>query len=575
MRRLVLAVFLNASFVQWAAAQNGDRWLIVPVTSSDDGWIQPMTSSLREELSERGVDVWSPNAAAAQFEANGSAPAPALNEAAIRTWLIRSDAILESLVRGAPAKALDDMEAGAMLSLSNVTELNRTAANAQKVLDTCLFGVRALQELGSAGRAETMALRCRQLVVVGEPTPHMHPPAVEETLASADKAAADQPTVLEVRSDPPGCGVRLNGLLVGATPFAVPHLLSGRYSVQVECDSAERGRVRLVDIGNRATDVFVSVRFDRAVKTRPMLLLRYDDVREVAMHRDRDAVDIGKTVPADSLITVSTLDPFTVELELRRGPAREQAALARVRSTADGPTRGDIALAARTLIAGQCMDFRTLPPSSLPCEFEPASGTQDSEEKEAWPAARTPRRHFISGLTLVAAGSASLLTGYVLLGPRARVSEDWVHALDAGGLGSASFQQKWVNMEQGIFVTSSLGAAALVTAMPLVLPKHSKTPWWAWVSGGLGVGFAAFSVAYGVTTEGQPNTSCSNLITDPTDSRTCVKRSERVTLAVLTGVTAASLLTIPFVYLLRPKTKISPDIEVSRSGGYFGVRGEF
>jgi hypothetical protein len=167
------------------------------------------------------------------------------------------------------------------------------------------------------------------------------------------------------------------------------------------------------------------------------------------------------------------------------------------------------------------------------------------------------------------------LTGYALLGPRARAGEDWVNALDAGA-SSASLQQKWYNLGNGIVATSSAGAAVLVTAMPLALPNRAKTPWWAWLSGGLGVGLAAFSIAYGVTAEPEPGTSCSDLITDVEEARTCVKRGERITLAVLTGVTAAPLLTIPLVYLFRPSdANITPTVEVSRSGGYVSVRGEF
>jgi len=168
------------------------------------------------------------------------------------------------------------------------------------------------------------------------------------------------------------------------------------------------------------------------------------------------------------------------------------------------------------------------------------------------------------------------LTGYVLLGPRARVSEDWVSALDSGGDGSASSQQKWFNMGTGIMATSASGSAALVAAMPLALPNRAKTPWWGWLSGGLGVGFAAFSIAYGVTAEPGPDTSCSSLVVDANDARACVKHAEQVSLSVLTGLTAAPLLTIPLVYLLRRgKTKLEPSVELSRAGGYVSVRRAF
>jgi hypothetical protein len=304
-----------------------------------------------------------------------------------------------------------------------------------------------------------------------------------------------------------------------------------------------------------------------------MLQLHYASSSNEERYRDADTAQIAKVVPADAIVVMSMPDEGVVELDLLTGSPPERKALARVRSGPSGPTRGDIALAARALIDGKCMDLTTLPPVMLSCAE--GSVVAEAPSDDGWPATRRPRGQFISGLTLLGVGSASLLTGYILLGPRARASEDWVNALVAGQ-GSASFQQKWFNMGVGIVVTSSAGAAVLVTAIPLSLPKRTKTPWWAWLSGGLGVGFAAFSIAYGVNTEAEPDTSCSNLITDVTEARTCVKRGERITLAVLTGVTAAPLLTIPLVYLFRPTdTNITPTVEVSRSGGYVSVRGEF
>ena len=44
----------------------------------------------------------------------------------------------------------------------------------------------------------------------------------------------------------------------------------------------------------------------------------------------------------------------------------------------------------------------------------------------------------------------------------------------------------------------------------------------------------------------------------------------------MAGVTAAPLLTIPLVYLLRPKEKnLQASLQVRRGGGFLGVTGEF
>jgi len=570
MRRLALAAALGASLAQGADAQNGDRWLIVPVATSADSWVEPTTRRLYDELSARGVGVWSPADAAKRFEAKGSAPAPALTDAETKGWTSQSNAVLEHLVRGDPAGALRRLRDTELLSPSNVVALNREPEHAQRVLDTCLLGVRAQIETGAPSKAEAMARECRRLVVDGQASPHMHPPSVTALLAAADRYRGDQATVLHVESEPASCSVRVNGVLRGETPLEEAGLSPGHYAVQVECEPTRPARLHYANVELGLTEVFADAAFDAAIVTRPTLGLRYADPREALERRTRDAARIGTVVSSDAIVLVSAPDTSTQELELLRGPTLEKGGFARIKGGSDGPTRGDTALAARTLVDSKCMDLATLPPTALPCRDQ-----TDGASPQVKHPARIPRGKFISGMTLFAAGSASLLGGYVLVGPRARASEDWVHALDAGQ-SSAALQQRWINMGIGVVVTSSVGAGLLVTAMPLALPKRDKTPWWAWLSGGVGVGLAAFSIAYGVTAQSEPGTPCSSLVTDPTDARTCVERSERISVAVLTGATAAPLLTIPLVYLFRPsKSKLAPEVEVSRSGGYFAVRGRF
>jgi hypothetical protein len=170
---------------------------------------------------------------------------------------------------------------------------------------------------------------------------------------------------------------------------------------------------------------------------------------------------------------------------------------------------------------------------------------------------------------------AGLAAGYVLLAPRAAAAEDWVFAVDNGMEGKAA-QQKWIDLGGGIIVSSSVGSAALVSAMPLALPEREKTPWWAWASGGAGVGLAAFSIAWGITAESEPSSSCTTATLDPSVARACVKRGEHTSVAVLTGLTAAPLLTMPLVYLLRPsRAKLEPSVDVGRSGAHFALRGRF
>jgi hypothetical protein len=65
-------------------------------------------------------------------------------------------------------------------------------------------------------------------------------------------------------------------------------------------------------------------------------------------------------------------------------------------------------------------------------------------------------------------------------------------------------------------------------------------------------------------------------VNDRPGAEACITHAERVSVAVLAGTTAAPLLTIPLVYLLRGSDKkLEPRIEASRHGGYFGLRGAF
>ncbi|MCZ6807642.1 MAG: PEGA domain-containing protein [Deltaproteobacteria bacterium] len=580
----VVTSLLCAFFVPEAEAQVGAPWLIIPTTASTDApWMEPTAQAFRRELWDRGIEVWSLERAANRFEKEESEPAARLSEVELQNWEAQSNAALRKLAAGDFAQALDQLDAAQELARGAPEELNRDPARAQKVLDTCLYMVRALMETGSESLANRLAKECRQLVLRGEPTALMHPPSILESLARVDAARAEQTGEIRIESTPSSCPVRINGVMLGETPFEIGELFSGRYRVQVECEPGQPTRVHTADVGFTRTDVFIDARFDAVVETRPFLYLRYADPADEARNRTADAERIAKAVPAGALLLMYETSANTVELELLRGAPAERRALTRVTAGPEGPNPGDLALAVRALIDGKCVDFTEPEPLAVPCREEPDTVAEQPVPDDGWPPHRTPRGQFITGLTLAGIGSAALITGYVLLAPRASAAEDWINLedlLEAGMMGvemeATAAQQKWLNLRSAIIATASVGGAALVAAMPLALPKREKTPWWAWLSGGLGVGLAAFSVYYGVTADAEPSGGCAASSVDGSDARACVKRGEQVSLAILTGVSAAPLLTVPLVYLFRPSDKdIAPSIEVSRSGGYVSVRGRF
>ncbi|MBW2403187.1 MAG: PEGA domain-containing protein [Deltaproteobacteria bacterium] len=554
MRLCALTVLCSGLLVTSGTAQADDRWLIVPISSSADAeWMESAVTQARTALIEQGTDVWPLDEAAARFETESSAPATTLSEHELERWMSLSSAGVNDLAEGDYKKALEQLNVAQDLSRKAIEELNREPERARRVFDTCLYIVRATLATESESRARAVARECRRLVPRAEPSPYMHPPVVTDLLSQIDALQAKQTGELRVASSPPGCAARLNGVFLGETPVSIGDLFPGTYRVQVECVPAKRGRVHFVTVGAGRTERHVDARFDDSVASRSFVHLRYANAADEQAHRVADVLRIADGVGASAVVAVSMSAQDTMELELievAAGGSTAPAALARISTSRSGPSNSDLAQAAGALGNGRCVDFTSREPVALPCRRDEAIGAGGASALDGWPIGRRPRGQFIAGLTLVGVGFAGLVTGYALLIPRDAAGRDWVDWVDGIG-GSPSSQQKWFDLGTGIIVSASVGAAALVTAMPLALPERHKTPWWGWLAGAGGVGLAVFSIAYGVTVEAEPATPCSIDGVNTSEVRTCFYRGEQISVAILTGLTAAPLITMPLVYLLR------------------------
>ena len=117
--------------------------------------------------------------------------------------------------------------------------------------------------------------------------------------------------------------------------------------------------------------------------------------------------------------------------------------------------------------------------------------------------------------------------------------------------------------------------------MPLFLPYRSKTPWWAWLSGGSWLGAAIGSIVSGVTAGSAPasNSTCEKQFLSAAEAQTCAHRGRSVDRAIVLGATAAPLLTIPLVYLFRtdkrkPRASVIPSLGFGPTGGSLAFRGD-
>lgn len=406
------------------------------------------------------------------------------------------------------------------------------------------------------------------MVPSGEPSLQMHPPDVLELYEAARAPGPSHASTLIVESQPSRCPVRVSGVLLGETPLELGDLYPGAYRVEVECETGRRGRVHSVEISKGQTSLFVSDRFDQAVRMIPVMHLEYDEPTDTPQLA-RDARQIARVLPASAVLLVSMSRDGAMDLRVVTS-TQQESTLVRIPSTSSGPTPSAVRTAAAALLSAECMDFTGSTPLAIDCRT--GAPLEYLESAVAPEKQRPPRAQFISGVTLASLGTASLLGSYGLLIARRSAGEDWVD--DPGSL---SAQGRWLRLGTGVIVTSSAGAALLVVAMPMTLPRKPKTPWWAWLSGGLGLAAAAAAIASAVTADPKPAQACSVNELNPA---ACVSRERDTDRAIVLGTTAAPLLTVPLVYLLRRGEKkldaeLAPVIAAGRGQGVLGVRGVF
>ncbi len=518
----------------FAAPVQAEEWLIVPVTQADSvNRMQPAVSALQSELAERGISTRGSKEAAARFERLESSPPKALSAAEVEAWSARSQRALGLLARNDYRGALRELEPAQETSREYAELLNRDPASAAALLDTCLYTVRALLGVGKRATARVRAQECARLAPGGEPDMKMHPPDIRTFYEDVVDAGRATGGALSIESEPAGCQARVNGRSFGSTPLRIGGLLAGVYVVQVECEERP-GRLHRVNVERRTAELRVDADFDAAVRTGDELWLRYSSPPADAQYA-RDAKTLAGILDVDAVLFVSSAGDEALGLALyeANGEARS-ATRASDSETSSGAVDRLLGLVPVEAIA-----------------------------------TRPPRGQLISGVSLASVGTISLLSSYALYAVSTTRLADQMVALP-----STDNQARWLNTRFGTFYTGSIGAGLLVTAMPLALPYRERTPWWGWLAGGTGLALAATSIALAVTAPPEPNVS---RVMDP---QGYVDRARRTDGAFLAGVTAAPLLTMPLVYLLRRDEKrgraeLTPEIVVSRSGGFAAIRGNY
>jgi hypothetical protein len=547
-----------------ALAQSED-WLVLPTTIDEEAdWMLPTASTVGRALRKQGIGVWSPTRAVARLDEAGPRPPRVVSAREYEAWTERTSEAVLQLAGGKYQDALPRLEESQAFSRWALETLNRDPTRAQAVLDTCLFLVRALAGIGEDRRATRQAQECAALSPGMEPSTFKHPPNVTEIFQQAKDDERARRSALLVESEPPGCALSVNGKTVGKTPMQVPGLFSAEYRVQVECNAERPAPVHVVELVPGTQTLFVFDAFDRAVVLEPVLHLRYESPPQgqVLIRHTRE---LARVLSASSVVLASRHESGAIELRLIKGAQMERSWV-RIAAPDDDSDARSYEQAVAALLAGRCGDFTQSEPMMVDCE------TGAVQEAVAELPVRPPDGQLLAGFTLAGVGGASLLSGYGLLVARKFAGDDWLSNSQ-----DREQQRTWYRLGTGITATGPAGAALLVSAMPLVLPYRNKTPWWGWLSGGLGLARAGAAVALAVTAPAKRPEPCS--VSGP-DPAACVDRERRTDLALLLGVTAAPLLTIPLVYLFRKGDKrheasIAPHVTAGAGGGALGLHGTF
>jgi len=583
----VFAAALAALAAPQASAQSDEasrsaeerRWLLVPALGggSESGAqsveeLHTAAEALRQELVVRGQSVWRADRSSERFEVVGSAPAPQISQSDIDLWVERSRAAVRYLARADYKAARRELRAAQRLADRAAAELNREAARAQQVLDTCLFMVRAYVETKNPAEARRQARECRRLVPRVEPSAFRHTPEVRDLLAQVDEEmASEAPGTLEVQSTASDCLVRINGVEFGRTPLSDIELPVGAYRMQVECEEEHRGRIHRVGIQSGENVFAIDAALERAVRTRPVLYLEYDTPAAWGKRMDH-ASQVAAILGGANVLVLSDVSPGVVRIDLSAEGYEAASVWVAVR---DGkPAAEDVRRVVDALFEGRSVDFAGPHPiarASWQAEQAPgvAVGAEAAAAAEASPERKggvpRPRRQRIAGWSLFGLGVASIGVSVGLHVWRGELGDRFVDTP-----ANLSAAQQWNDARIGVWTTAAFGGAATSAAMPLLLPNYERTPWWGWTLGAAGLGLTGYAIYEGVTM-----TSCPEpYIADQAAVRSCVARGQEAGRVALALAGAAPLLTIPLVYLFRP-LRAEPSVSVRGQGAVVQVRKVF
>jgi hypothetical protein len=546
--------------------------LVLPwsLADADAATLAARAESVAGAISTGDLSAISIADARTRFEEHGSAEPPTMSDSDLDHWLALSRLAVRHLAHADYAAAAATLREAQALSEPAAAELNREESRARQVLDTCLYDVRGLVETEDP-RAEARALECRRLVPRIAPSPYQHTPEVVELMTRIDRRlAAAPPGSLRLESVPTGCRVRLNGILLGETPFISEDLATGEYRAQIECGAegeapTHRGRIHRIRLSEGASTVRIDVRFDSSVRTDTALRLVYASQAEADGHRLEDAVTAASTIGAGEVWLVSPDATDADVIRIDRVRVSDSVVLASVRTHASSELPGAVAAVSR----GASEDRTGATPAPM-AVWGAREGSDGGSDSSALPQAASAGRadwEIWMGIGLGAVGIGGYVTSFVLVSN----AQGYGHLATQPLITDPDYlsrRDQWTSRELPALAVGWAGGLLVTAALPFVMSDEAGTPWWSWVIGGVGLAAVGAGVAIALTAP-----TCG--INRPTDA--CVAGTALADDGSAIASLGAPLLAVPFVYLIRDAigghAPVIPSASVSTTGASLSLGG--
>ena len=560
----------------WAPerARADDRWLFVPVLSAQpprDIAIPQLTSAFEIELRASQQNVLSNGDAGVLFEARHSSEPVKLNTDEMSRLLRSVGQAARHLALGELPQAQQAMEGVYALSGPARDYLNREAARARKIFDTCLMTAYLWERDQKRPQALRQMLECSRSFPGFRPEGRAYPPELREIFEAA-KAQLNQEaaTTLLVQSrQSTGCGVRLNGIEVGKSPMSFSDARAGITRVQLECESGVAGRIHSIELKPGENRLDIDPAFDAVVHTQGGLWLQYDSDAARTARVDADLAQLQKAVGAKRIVGLLVEGTSYPRIHVRSmfpAPPHEVASLSY--TVGEGYSPEAVAAALRTLRGGgqkkkererERESNLVLPdeqqggaPIELFSETPPPPPEEDAPPPPP-PAPRGPVQHqnMGAGAALAVAGIGGVAVGWVLYTKRyqhRRISNDPMETGADYSVPTPVPQEGWT-----LFATGA-GLLTLTISDYFWLPDADGVPGWAWVVGGLGVAVVAAGLAVSAV-----GPSCPEKPSGDDFPVECFGYTSQRIFGPMLAMHGLPLIGIPLAYGLRSLTKPPTD----------------